>query len=265
MHLPPNEQQFLLFLQTAALVGLAVRMWWAGLARIYVYFFSYLVLALLQTAVLAAVGFGGGGTSSATRQSSVAYGYAWMASEGVIVCSYALVVLECYANVLRNLAGIASVSRRYVKITLAVSILIALLLLGLEKAPTTIFGYFYAFQRAVVSSLVVFVLLITAFLAYYPVPLSRNVIVYSVGYALYFLTKAAALFVRNLGHRWDRPLGDLLIGVSTSCLLFWLFTLNPRGETKTVVIGHKWHTGDEERLLSQLKEINASLSRAARK
>jgi hypothetical protein len=263
MHLPPAEQQILLFLQTAALVGLAVRMWLAGLPHIYVYFFSYLILALLQSVVLTAVGYSD--ADSTALQSSVAYGYAWMASEGVIVCSYALVVLECYANVLRNLAGIASLSRRYVKITLSLSILIALLLLGLEKTPTTIFGYFYSFQRAVVSSLIAFVLLITAFLAYYPVPLNRNVIVYSLGYAVYFLTKAAALFVRNLGHRWDRPLGDLLIIVSTGCLVFWIFALNRQGETKTAVIGHKWHTGDEERLLLQLMAINAGLSRAVRK
>lgn len=229
-------------------------MWQAGLHRVYAYFFSYLMVAVLQSALLPAMTYG-----------TVQYGYVWIVMEGLVVCFYVLIVLECYTSVLHDLAGIASISRRYIKITLAVSVLIAFLLLGLEKTPTTIFGYFYSFQRMVVSTLVAFVLLITAFLAYYPVPLSRNVIVYSVGYAVYFLTKAAALFVRNLGLRWDRALGDLLIIVSTGCVVFWIFALNRSGESRTVVIGHRWHTGDEEQLLSQLMAINSSLSRSVRK
>jgi hypothetical protein len=47
--------------------------------------------------------------------------------------------------------------------------------------------------------------------------------------------------------------------------MFWLIGLNRRGETKTLVVGHKWRPDDEERLISQLKTINASIGRAARK
>jgi hypothetical protein len=253
MRLPPSEQ-FLSALQTVALIGVCLRMWQSGLQRVYVYFFSYLLLVLLETLVLALAGYG-----------TVAYGYLWMAAEALALCFYTLIVLECYSTVLRDLEGIASISRRYIKITISVAVLIALLLLGLERSPKTVFGYFYALDRAVVSSLLVFVLLITVFLVYYPIPLSRNVIVYSVGYAVYFLTKAAALFVRNVNNQWQPQISALLIGTSTFCLMFWFIGLNRRGETKTVVIGHKWRPDDEARLISQLKTINASLSRAARK
>jgi len=253
MHLPPLER-FLLVFQSVALVGLCFRMWRAGLHRVYVYFFSYLVLAFLQSVPLPALTYG-----------TVLYGYAWIATEGAIACLYALIVLECYASVLRDLGGIASISRRYIKITLGIAIMMALLLLGLERTPKTVFQYFYVLDRAVVSSLLVFVLLITVFLVYYPIPLSRNVIVYSVGYAVYFLTKAAALFVRNVNNQWQPQISALLIGTSTACLMFWLIGLNRRGETKTLVVGHKWRPDDEERLISQLKTINASIGRAARK
>ena len=254
MHQSPLEQQFLLVVQTVALVGLCLRMWFTGLHRTYVYFFTYLLLALVQSAVLGVLPYG-----------SVSYGYAWMATEGPIACFYVLISVECYTKILSDLAGIQSLSRRYIKITLSLAILLAVLLLGLGKTPSGPFGYFHAFERSVVSSVVVFVLLISAFLAYYPVPLSRNVIVYSGGYAAYFLAKAAALLVRNFGNRWDRPINTLLIAVSTAGLIFWLFALNRQGETKTAVIGHKWQTGDEERLMSQLMAINASLSRSGRK
>jgi hypothetical protein len=253
MHLPPSEQ-FLSTLQTVALIGLCLRMWQSGLQRVYVYFFSYLLLVLFETLVLALVGYG-----------TVAYGYLWMAAEALALCFYTLIVLECYSTVLRDLEGIASISRRYIKITIGVAVLIALLLLGLERSPKTAFGYFYALDRAVISSLLVFVLLITLFLLYYPIPLNRNVIVYSVGYAAYFLTKATALLFRNVSHELRPQISVILIGVSTACLMFWLIALNRRGEVKTVVIGHKWHPEDEERLISQLKAINASLGRAARK
>ena len=229
-------------------------MWKAGLQRVYVYFFSYLLLVLFESAVLALVGYG-----------TVAYGYVWMATEVLSLCFYTLIVLECYDSVLRDLGGIATISRRYIKITLGIAVISALLLLGLERTPRTVFQYFYTLDRTIISSLVMFVLLINIFLVYYPIPLNRNVIVYSVGYAVYFLTKAAALFARNVSDELQRQISAVLIAVSTACLIFWAFTLNRRGESKTVVIGHKWRAGDEERLLSQLKEINASLGRAARK
>jgi hypothetical protein len=229
-------------------------MWLAGLQRAYLYFFAYLLLDLLQTLLGIFVPY-----------NQPAYVYVWLASEGLIVCFYALIVLELYSIVLGGLTGLASVSRRYLRIALAAAILVSVMLLIFEQSPASLTGHFLLFERAIVCSLLIFVLFITIFLVYYPVPLSRNVIVYSMGYAVYFLTKAAALFLRNVDHRWYHSLGDLLMIVSTGCLVFWMFTLNRTGQTKTMVIGHKWHPEDEERLLSQLKEINASVGRAARK
>jgi hypothetical protein len=253
MHLPPLEE-FLVGLQTLVLAGLCFRMWQAGLYRIYIYFFGYLLLLLLQPAILPLAGYG-----------TVAYGYAWLAAEAAALCFYTLIVLECYAKVLQNLAGIASISRRYIKTILPLAMLASVLLMGLERTPKTLFQYFYALERAVVSSLLICVLLMTAFLAYYPIPLSRNVIIYSVGYAVYFLAKAVALFVRNVSNERQSQISATLLAVSAACLLFWMIGLNRSGEAKAVVIGHKWQSGDEERLISQLTAINAGLSRAARK
>lgn len=253
MHLPPIDL-FLIFLQLTAQLGLSLRLWRTGLWRVYVYFFSYVLLALLQTIVLLALTYG-----------TVEYGYAWMVLEGLAICFYTVIVLECFASVLHDLGGIASISRRYIKMTVLVAILVALLVMGLEKTPQTVFQYFYVLERVVVSSLLIFVLLMIVFLVYYPVPLSRNVIVYSAGYAVYFLTKATGLFIRNVSYDWQSQISTVLIAVSTGCLMFWWLFLNRGGETKTVVIGHKWRPEDEERLLSQLKAINTSLARSARK
>ena len=77
-------------------------------------------------------------------------------------------------------------ARHYIKITLVLAILLSLLLLRIEKTPNTLTGYLFMFERPILSSLVVFVLLISGFLVYYPVPLGRNVIVYLTGYARLF-------------------------------------------------------------------------------
>jgi hypothetical protein len=254
MHRFPFAQQLLIDVQTAAIVGLIVRFWWTGLYRIYVYFFAYLLLLLTQTIVLTSVPF-----------QSTAYRDCFLITEGLIVCSYSLIVLELYSVILHDLHGIASVSRRYIKITLGLAVAASAVLLMFEKAPGAAVAPFLRFERVAVSSLVVFVILISAFLLYYPVHLRRNVLVYSIGYAFYFLIKAAALFVSNVDVRWIGLFDTLRIAAATACLIFWAFLLNRKGENLTVTAGHQWIPEDEERLLSRLEALNSNLLRAARK
>jgi hypothetical protein len=250
----PLDQLALVVAQAALLIVLILRLWAAGLHRVYPFFFSYLLADLLQTLILSAVPFKGG-----------AYPSIWVVSEGIIAGYYALIVVELYRVVLRELPGIATISRRYITGTVAVASLGSLLLLYLEETPRNYVSTFFVIERAIVFSLVIFILLVSAFLAYYPIPLSRNVVIYSIGYAVYFLTKATALFVRTLGHYVMPQISTVLMTVSSVCLLFWAFTLNRRGELNTMVVGHKWNREDETRLLSKLKAINASLVEAGKK
>src|SRR5271168_5329702 len=99
----PFEQQFLVVLQTAAALGLCVRFWWTGLYRVYSYFFGYLLLSVAQAFILSLVPF-----------RTNLYRDCFLITEGLIACSYSLIVLELYSIVLRDLGGIASVSRRYI-------------------------------------------------------------------------------------------------------------------------------------------------------
>lgn len=250
----PFEQQFFIALQAATLLGLIVRVWWTELYRIYRYFFCYLFVAFLQTAV------------PFFPLRSRAYLYMFLASEALVVTLYALVVLETYDVVLRDLPGIAGTARRYIKIAIVCVGSASLLLVGLEKTPATMPQYFAICERAIVSSLLGFVLLSVVFLAYYPVPLNRNALSYSVGFAVYLVAKTVTLFVNNIRYySWYRQINSILIGVSSACLLFWLFTLSRAGEKKTVVVGHRWNMEDEKRILSTLRTINESLLRTAKK
>ena len=244
----PLGQLLLVIIQTAILLTLIVRIWTAGLYVLYPYFFSYLVADLLQTLIGAAIPING-----------LAYPRFWVASEGVIDCCYALIVFELYRVVFRDLPGIASISRRYITVTVVIAILGALFLPRLAETPANYLSVFFVIECAIVFSLVIFILLVSAFLVYYPVPLHRNVVIYSIGYAVYFLTKAAALFIRTLGYYVAPQISTAILVVSSACLFFWTLGLNRRGEVRTVVIGHKWNREDEARLLSKLKAINANL------
>jgi hypothetical protein len=254
MHQLPIEQQILLIVEIAALLGLCFRMWLIGLHRVYPTFTCYLVLELLQTLIPLVVPL-----------ESLLYRDLFVISRVLIVVVCAMVVLELYSVVLRNLEGIAGVARRYIKITLAFAIAVSLLPLLVEKSPNTLTGYLFIFERPILSSLVVFVLLICGFLVYYPVPLGRNVIVYLAGYAVYFVTMATMVFVNNLGYFWNREKSNVDMGVAVVCQLLWLVALSRQGEQKRVVVGHQWKPGDEQRLLGQLEAINASLLRSRKK
>jgi hypothetical protein len=254
MHLLPIEQQVLLIAEIAALSILCLRMWLAGLHRVYVYFFGYLVLELLQALIPVLVPL-----------ESRLYRDSFVASDALVTSLSALVVLELYSKVLRDLPGIAGIARRYIKITLVLAIVIAVVLLRLGKTAATLTGYLASFERSVMSSLVVFVLLVSAFLVYYPVPLGRNVNVYLTGYAVYFLTRAAVTLMMNSGYYWIRPLSSIAMMVWLMCVVFWIAALSREGEAKRVVVGHQWNPADEQKLRAQLDAINASLLRASRK
>jgi len=254
MHQLPIEQQVLEVAQIAVLLALCAKLWWSGLYKIYVFFFIYLLLEFFQSLIPVFVPLNG-----------ALYLESYVVSQALILCSYALVVLELYSIILRDLEGIASMARRYIQITLALAIVLSLLPLALEKTPNTWTGYLFIFERPILTSLVVLILLITGFLVYYPVPIGRNAIVYLMGYATYFIERATTIFLNNLGHYWNRSLSSLEMSFSVICLMFWLFCLNRRGEEKRVVVGHQWNPGDEQRLRAQLDAINASLLRSARK
>jgi hypothetical protein len=254
MHQLPIEQQILLIAELVALPVLCVRLWSAGLHRTYVHFFSYLIFEFIQTLIPFLV-----------PVQSRLYRDLFVGSQALLMILYALIVLELYSVVLRDLEGLAGVARRYIKIALGFAIVLSLLPLRFEKPPNTLTGYLYIFERPILSTLVAFVLLVSLFLVYYPVPLGKNVLVYLAGYAVFFPTVATTAFINNLGYFWNRLLGNVQMLVSVSCLIFWVLALTRQGEDKRMVVGHQWNPGDDQRLLAQLQAINSSLLPPVRK
>ena len=249
------EQEIFLVIQAAGLTALCARIAWTGLFRKYQYFFCYLIFSLVQATVLPFLPL-----------TSRVYLNVWMASEALAMSAYALVVLETYTLILRDLPGIATAARRFMTISLSIAAGTSLLLVAFERTPTSVPGYFLVVERTVISTLLVFVLSALAFLSYYPVPLSRNVLNYSVGFAVYLLAKTMSLLLINLRHpSLGRVINATLIVTAAACPLFWLLTLGPRGEEKTVSAGQRWSPDNEKRVLSRLRAINENLARAGKK
>jgi hypothetical protein len=254
MHRFPTEQTVLLIVQTSILLGLVLRIWLTGLFRTYRWFFGYLVVAFLQIL-----------PSPFLAYDSVTYLNYWLVTQALLTFFCALIVLELYALVLSDLTGLATASRHYFKICLGLAILGSLLLLLLERTPHTKLNTFLVIDRALLTSLVLFVLLLTTFLVYYPIPINRNLVVYSIGYAVYFIAKASVLLVLNISHTWGRQFGTVAVTASTLSMLFWLVGLSRQGEEMRLVIGHRWNREDQDRVLERLKAINASLLRTGKR
>jgi hypothetical protein len=253
MHRFPTEQIVLVVLEASILLGLVLRIWLTKLFRTYPWFFAYLVIAFVQTLVSPFIPF-----------DSVIYRYYWLATQALLTCFCALIVLELYGLVLRDLKGFAGAFRRYFKICLGIAILGSLLLLRIEKTPRGVVSTFLTIDQALVTSLLIFLILLTAFLAYYPVPINRNLVVYSMGYAVYFMAKASGLLTMNVTQAWARQVGVVVAAASMISMLFWLVGLSREGEEKTLAIGHRWKREDQDKVIERLKAINASLLDAGR-
>jgi hypothetical protein len=248
----------LLWINTAGYVVLAFRIAAARLHRTYRCFFWYMVFRAGRAIAL-----------SLTISDRNAYSYIWVYSLPVLWFLYALVLLELYSLVLENYKGLATVGRWAMLAGMGMAVAVASISLGpdLNGAPNTL-RYLLVADRGVQSSLLLFLLAIAGFLAWYPVKLSRNVVIHSITYACYFGAGAALTFVRNVKFASPFAAGLVNVGLTTVtllCLLTWIVFLNRRGEAVTVSKRPQWQPDDEKHLIEQLTAINASLLRTARK
>ncbi len=237
---------------------LSVRLLASGLYRRYRAFFLFLVFETLRTGILAI-----------PNPASKSYLHVWALTEPVEWLFYILVVLEVYSLVLQDYRGLATVGRW----TLIVAVCLALLASGLGLlAPAhytrqgPLMYYYYVADRAVYFSLVVFLLSILALLMQYPITLSRNILVHSVVFSVYFLANTVLYLLLSMLGSDVIPI--LRLAFETVILVamgVWLVMLNPAGELRKQRLRPTWMPGREEELVSQLNHLNAALLRATRK
>lgn len=229
------------------------------LDRVYRVFFWFLAVALAGKIVLIVLPPG-----------QNLYSIAWFCIVAVGWVLYVLVILELYSLVLKDYAGLLSVGRWSLTAALALSVVTAAITLGPDVShaagPYPILETFLIIHRAVVSSLAVFLLLITGFLAWCPVSLRRNVVVYLVFYFVFFLAETFSVFARNiLGEQAMHLTNVATLVVSTVCMLAWTLLLSREGELANVRISPRGLPGQERATLQQLRTLNQALLRSIRK
>lgn len=247
-------------LDLLATAVLLLRLWSTGLYKIYSLFFSFIAFSLAQQAFMA----------SLSPRSNL-YGWSFLVTESLRMVFFAVILLELYSLVFKELKGIASVAKAYIKWALAASIFISLAIVFVvplsSDVPSnqSIIHQYFVFHLAISTSLVLFVLLIAGFLVAYPIPLARNVIVYTIGYAVYFLAHAAGFVLLSTGafdSNWRDNISKVLQCVSLAGLAFWAIFLNQAGETKIRTAVHRFNPEQERLALQKLRAVNDMLARA---
>jgi hypothetical protein len=264
---------YLPWLATAGAVALYLRLRREGLHSVYRVFSFYLLYNALRTVLLLSLPPLAQVLFKEPRVSPLMtnlYGWMWVATEPVVWVFYILIVLEMYSLAFRNYKGIESLSRWAVFAGLGIALLLSALTLPADLSNTAeqypIIRTCLMVQRGVSSGLVVFLLAITVFLVWFPVPVSRNFIVYTVVYAVYFLSSTLTILMRNVGGiayaQWRNIASSC---VSIACLTVWILFLNRGGEAKTATVRHDWTAQREKQLIEQLAAINSTLDRTRRR
>jgi hypothetical protein len=243
-------------LASAFVVG---RLYWAGLHRTYRFFFASLVFALLRSAALFPFG---------TR--NWIYYRIWAGTEPILWVSYVLVVFELYSLVLKQYHGIYSVGRKFFFVAVATSTVIS----ALTVLPTMTgalathpLRYYYSLaERGVVTSLAIFLLLLLAMVTWFPVPLSRNLLIHCSVYTAYFFAVNVINLYWHLGGTEATYWRNMSrYAVALGCYFCWAFLLSRSGEDRTASLHLGRSPLEEKRLLGQLEGLNATLLRTARK
>ncbi len=252
------------FQQTLWVIGvflaavLLVKLAYTGLYRFYFWFSAYLGLEVVRSLILFAVG-----------PKSDAYETIFLVTHPLSWLLSIMVVLELYSLALGNLPGIASLSRWVMSGSMAAAVALSALSLSADLSRQAgsprILALYSVIERGLVFSLVLFLLLISIFLMWYPISIRRNVVVHATLYSIHFLSVSFFTFIRNLvGSRVTTQVSIVLVFVDCVCFTLWIAWLSREGEETKVVVRSKWLPEDQDRLLRQLDSLSDALRRGRR-
>jgi hypothetical protein len=248
---------YLTITQIGAHFILLIKLFRAKLIGKYQYFTCFIAFEFARLSCISFV-----------RLDSTRYAHVYFTTQPILWILFVLMMLELFQLVLRNHMGIASLGRKALTISLGASACASglTLLIDLQQASSesAILFNFMLLERLVMTSLLVLVLCLTAFLSYFPVPLTKNVRIHACVLAAYFAVKTSTLWIRTVYGLQPTPILNIIGQVlAVTCLLAWTILLVPASED--VVSPRGPESGEETKLLAQLDALNETLLGSSRK
>jgi hypothetical protein len=235
-----------------------IRLWQTKLYRKYPVFFCFFIFLTPNLAWPLVFGV-----------NSSIYFYFWLTLSPVSWLFHIAMVAELYGLILKKYRGLYTLGRWAMYVSTVIAIGLSILSLIPKFTPampqrSRHIGYFYAIDRGIDFSLVLFIFLILLFLSLYPVPISRNTAVHVALFTVYFLSSTLSVLARTVtGRALTDQVNLVFSAVSTLCFVGWAFLLTPRGESvpaKNPIFGPE----HEARVLRHLEALNATLLKVGR-
>jgi hypothetical protein len=253
--------------------------WWAYAISIVGVGLEVLVLSktlriskrepLLSFAVLIAVTIVSETVLYFTPYHTMRYFRRYVAAECIRILISGWVVLTIFRSVFRHYPGIAQMSGWVIKISFVLAMLVGIILgnLGETHSKDRILDRLFLAEVLTSAAFVVFLVLLQTVLLFFPIRLSRNTLVHSFAFGLFFLCKTL-LFVQIRMQYQTLHIASLVfepIVLLTYCI--WVFGLSPSGEAQTRTARSNWTPDEEQELkrqLSSLENLIVATSRSER-
>lgn len=249
---------YLTMILTAALLA---KLWLNGLIKVYRLFFCYLAWDFLSSLI-----------GLSLTYNTNAYGYFYLGAQTLKIAIAAFMLAEIYGLAFEGTPALAQFGRNTVGYILGAAALLPVIGLFVEySARAEAYPYLratYSFERTMDATIAIFLILISVFMAWFPVQLRRNVIMYIGGFIVWSLTRSAAVHLANQFSKNPaaiRAISAVQMCITLACLVLWLLGVRRDGESRTAVVGHLWNRADADRLTGQLDAINNNLERMRRK
>ncbi len=251
-------ERVLFYLNVIAEVLLVFRLIQSRLYKIYSSLLLYWLLQVIEGLALLPV----------DRQSWL-YLYVYWGAQTLSIFMALYVVQDLFHIALAEHPAIASFGRRTVLAAMALAA--AVTLAGITLDATVLPGHYAAiqrfatFERSMNFVILIFLLVISILLLWFPIKVRRNIAVYISGFVLFALARSFGLLLANLLPQKDTLLvSTILLGLTLLCLLIWLVGIRPEGERVTATPGYRRDAEAMQRLSRQLDSINQTLARFVR-
>jgi hypothetical protein len=229
-----------------------------GLYRVYPFLFTYLAADAAQTAALLVL-----------KSHVKTYSWTYVHSQPLKVVLAVFVVIELYRVALAQRPALARFVRNTVGQLLAATTVLAILFVVLDSSiregQSPVLHGINSFERTMDIGMLVFLVIICLFMAWFPIQMTRNGMRYISGFVVYFLARATGLLLTNLAPHLRERFDIAMLSVSFACLMIWLVALRHKGEEVTVVSGPRRDPARMLHLTRQLDAMNARLTEIARR